>query len=225
MSAPAVRENADTLRALRVVAEGPVTSFRYPYFAQGVQPTYPIPPPATVYGHVCSALGGQPPPDTFRMALHFTVAGHFTDYEHTHLFGQEPKLSPFKRDLLFRPRLTLYLDRPDWLDAFRAPRYVVTLGRSQDLMAYRAVEIVTLRRADAAYAEHTLLPLDGPARVENMVALTLPRYLTPARQVTWGQYALIRERRLARLSGPAWIDPDTSEWRGARRGVFWIAFR
>ncbi|PJF25598.1 MAG: type I-B CRISPR-associated protein Cas5, partial [Phototrophicales bacterium] len=148
------------MEALRVVIEGAVTSFRYPHFVQGVQPTYPMPPPATIYGHVCSALGELVPPEAFRAAIHFTASARFEDYEHTHLVRyNEVALKPLVRELLFQPRLTLYLDRPDWEAAFRTPRYVVTLGRSQDLMRCASVQRVTLVRAPQAYAEHTLLPL------------------------------------------------------------------
>lgn len=216
--------SAETLDALRLVVEGPVTSFRYPHFVQGVQPTYELPPPATLYGHVCSALGRLVPPDSFRVALHFTSEGRFTDYEHIHLFGREAKLSPFRRDLLFRPRLTLYIDRPDWLPAFRRPCFVVTLGRSQDLMRYSAVEVVTLRRAVPAYAEHTLLPYALAGHVGGMIALTMPRYLTAGRDVSWSQYALIRDRTpLAPEAGPQWTDPDAPAWRGASRAVVWLS--
>lgn len=216
----------ETLDALRVVVEGPVTSFRYPHFVQGVQPTYALPPPATVYGHVCSALGRLAPPDSFRVALHFTSEGRFTDYEHIHLFGREAKLSPFRRDLLFRPHLTLYIDRPDWLAAFQRPRYVVTLGRSQDLMRYSAVEVITLRRTTPAYAEHTLLPYTLAGQVGGMIALTMPRYLTAERAVAWDQYALIRDRTpLTAEAGPQWVDPDAPTWRGAGRAVAWLSFQ
>lgn len=221
-------ELIETVEALRVTVEGPVTSFRYPYFVQGVQPTYEMPPPATVYGHVCSALG-DPAPPPFRVALHFTFAAMFTDYEHTHLFGREPKLSPFVRELLFRPRLTLYLDRPEWLAAFQQPQYVVTLGRSQDLMKYTDVRVVRLAAAPTGYIEHTLLPLRNPgnfqARLEGLTALTMPRFLDQQRRVTWGQYAMIKRRQaLAPGDRLLWIDPQTEVWRGAQRAVVWLDY-
>lgn len=217
--------NTGMMQALRIEVEGPVTSFRYPYFVQGEQPTYEMPPPATLYGHVCSALGAQVPPGTFRVALCFTYTASFTDYEHTHLFGREAKLSPFRRHLLFQPRLILYLDRPEWADAFRRPRYLVTLGRSQDLMHYRRVSVVTLQAARQAYAEHTLLPLESAISVGAMVAVTMPRYITPDRRVSWGQYAMIRQRQLVTGNGDSlWVDPETDPWRGVRRAVIWLTY-
>jgi len=63
------------MEALKVTAEGLTTSFRYPHFVQGVQPTYEMPPPATVYGLVCGVLGEWFDPRGVRFALHFTFAG------------------------------------------------------------------------------------------------------------------------------------------------------
>ena len=48
---------SDTLSVLKVVVEGAVTSFRYPHLTQGFQPTFEMPPPSTIYGHICSAAG------------------------------------------------------------------------------------------------------------------------------------------------------------------------
>lgn len=217
-----------TLSVLRVVAEGSVTSFRYPHFLQGVQPTYEMPPPATLYGHVCSALGTLIPQDSFRMALCFTHEGKFIDYEHTHMFGRkgENKLSPTRRELLFRPRLTLYLDQPEWLDAFRHPRFPLTLGRSQDLVSYREVKVITLQAAEAGYLDQTLIPLDSSVCPSSLVALTMPRHLTPERGVDWGQYALIRTRQVVALGDsrrePLWIDPEAPPWRHLGRAVVWL---
>ena len=45
------------MRVLKVTLEGITTSFRYPHFMVNVQPSYRMPPPATIYGHICSALG------------------------------------------------------------------------------------------------------------------------------------------------------------------------
>jgi CRISPR-associated protein Cas5t len=206
--------------ALRIQVDGTVTSFRHPHFMHGVQPTYEMPPPATIYGHVCSALGEWVDPASFRFALRFSAETRFTDYEHVHLVGREGvKLSPFKRELLFQPRLTLYLDRPDWYDAFRSPAFVVTLGRSQDLMRYRAVERVELEQVETGYIADTYLPLSAAADVRHRTIVTMPRFIDPERTPFWGQYALVRQAQpWPQLS---WCDPDAPRWRGLMQTVLW----
>ncbi len=114
------------MRVLKVVLEGTTTSFRYPHFMLSIQPSFPLPPPATIYGHICSALGEWVAPEGLRFAYHFTVAGVGEDLEHIHVLqasggklGEtrlpkvlEGDINPFNRHILLHPRLVLYLNRP-----------------------------------------------------------------------------------------------------------------
>lgn len=239
------------MRVLKVVAEGLTTSFRYPHFMQQVHPTFPMPPPATIYGHIASALGDWFDPASARFAYHFSHQGLVSDKEHIILLtaatGKLPgtswpkviegNVNPFERQLLFRPRLVLYLDRPEWEPAFRSPRYAVVLGRSQDLFTYTSVEVTELEHAERAYFEHTLLPHDMALQVGRGVAIAMPRYLDPEnnRAPTFARYLVLEERvTLPRdqgrqfagvANGPYWVDPTSPEVKGARLGLAFHAFR
>ncbi|WP_051935658.1 type I-B CRISPR-associated protein Cas5b [Deinococcus sp. YIM 77859] len=244
------------MRVLKVELEGVTTSFRYPHILIGRQPSYPLPPPATIYGHIASTLGEYPAPDSFRFAYTFTHQGSVDDYEHTWLIerdgrkakkGQpEPNivagLSPTVREMLFRPRLTLYLDRPDWYNAFRTPAFPVLLGRSQDLAAYTRVEIVELEERTAGYFDHTLLPFDPwRPRVGLGHGLLMPRHVDPQdrQRVTWARYVALTNRAFLPLPGESgrepqlvrgmpqdfrvWVDPGTEERRGRQRALEWLS--
>ncbi|WP_298821562.1 type I-B CRISPR-associated protein Cas5b [Chloroflexus sp.] len=197
------------MQALKIVLEGVTTSFRYPHFMLGVQPSFPLPPPATIYGHVCSALGEWVDPEGLAFAYHFTIAGEGDDLEHIHVLsvasgklpGGEPKvlegnINPFKRHILLFPRLTLYLNRPEWIDAFRHPRYPVVLGRSQDLAAYTQIEVVELRQTERAYFEHTILPFTMAAQARAGVVSLMPRWIDyrNRRRPTFARYLMLNER-------------------------------
>jgi CRISPR-associated protein Cas5t len=180
------------MRAIRIQAEGLTASFRYPHLVQGIQPTYEMPPPATIYGHICSAVGELIDPEMTRFAYYFSYETRFFDYEHLHFFGKQPKMNPFNREMLFKPRLTLYLDNLNLLDYFRSPRYAVILGRAQDLMTYTEVKEVELEPAERAFYSGTLLPLSAaPTIGGRFVAATMPRFIDADRQTEWGQYALL----------------------------------
>src|SRR5947199_6967303 len=149
------------MRVLKIVAEGVTTSFRRPHFMHGIQPTFRMPPPATIYGHVCSALGEVISPEGVAFAYHFTSRMGFDDIEHTHILAissgklpgtNYPKVleggvSPVKRALLIQPRLTLYLNRAERIDAIRSRRYTVVLGCSQDLFTYTSIEVIEVQQA------------------------------------------------------------------------------
>jgi CRISPR-associated protein Cas5t len=209
------------MQALRLQFAGTITSFRHPLFPHGQQISYPCPPPATLYGLVCSALGERVAPSAFRLAYRFTYEDTVDDLEHVFLIGAPSnpvKLSPFTRQLLTQPRLTLYLDRPEWLTVFKSPRYVLTLGRSQDLITLQAAQVVTLEQASSAYLRDTIVPM--PANLERYTVWQMPRSLTTERFVTWQAYAHVTLSQV--INQPMWVDRDQPTWRGHAQGVMWL---
>lgn len=236
------------MRVLKVVAEGLTTSFRYPHFMQQVHPSYPMPPPATIYGHIASALGEWFDPEGVQFAYHFTAQGSVQDMEHIIVLSAasgklpatnipkvlEGNVNPFRRELLFQPRLTLYVNRPEWEKAFRSPRYAVVLGRSQDLFAYTQIEVVDLQQASRAYFEHTLLPHQMATQVGRGVTVLMPRYLDYARKrvPVFSRYVMLQERvhssdfytfGVSHLT-TFWIDPAAPCYRDAYLGLAFHSF-
>lgn len=229
---------------LKITAEGLTTSFRYPHFMIGVQPTFQMPPPATLYGHVCSALGKWVEPQGVHFAVHFTYAAVFEDVEHTHLVSPstgklkgsripkvlEGDVNPFRRQLLFQPRLVLYLNRPEWAEAFRNPRYALVLGRSQDLCTYTRVEVIQAELRRDAYFEHTYAPQALTKRAIRGVSVLMPRWLDyrDHRFPTFDSYVILHRKvhtqELLLLGGEEppeyWVDPTTQEVNGTHLGLF-----
>jgi CRISPR-associated protein Cas5t len=234
------------MRVLKIVAEGLTTSFRRPHFMYGVQPTFDMPPPATIYGHICSALGEVVSPESVAFAYHFTAQTAFHDIEHVISLSEssgklkdstypkvlEGEIQPFKRELLFQPRLTLYLTRPDWIEAFRHPRYAVVLGRSQDLFTYTSLEVIEVQQAEQAYFEHTLLPYEIAAEVGQGITELLPRYLDYERKrtPTFARYLVLKNRVHSNAfwsmdeQRTYWIDPTTRQIEGTHLGLMFHTF-
>jgi CRISPR-associated protein Cas5t len=204
------------MKALRIEMEGTVTSFRYPHFHVGRQPSYPMPPPATIYGHVCSAVGEWIRRDSLRFAYAFSCTGIGDDLELLHIAAVgsgkvdkvwgypkniEGQTNVLPREILLHPRLTLYLDTgqrsSEWLGFFRSPRFPVLLGRSQDLAAYRSVGLVELEEAEFGYFENTLLPWTLRDRLPDGTTFQMPKFIDPGGRssVTWDRYVVL-ERRL-----------------------------
>jgi CRISPR-associated protein Cas5t len=237
------------MRVLKVVAEGLTTSFRYPHFMQAVHPTYEMPPPATIYGHICSALGEWVPPEGIQFAYQFRHQGMFNDMEHVHVLtagrgklpgtslprALEGAVNPFVRSLLFRPRLVLYINRPEWGAAFRSPHYAVVLGRSQDLFTYTSVRVVELLRAERAYFQHTLAPYSMALQGARGYVVLMPRFLDyeNGRSPTFARYLVLKERvrseellRFTRLpvESQFWVDPESPDEAGSPLGLTFHTF-
>jgi len=237
------------MHVLRIVAEGLTTSFRYPHFMQGVHPTFAMPPPATIYGHICSALGDWVDPAGIEFAYHFTYQAQFDDVEHVHVLSAssgklpgtalpkvlEGAVNPFKRAMLFRPRLVLYLNQPEWEPAFRSPHYPVVLGRSQDLFTYTSIGVVDLADAEQAYFEHTLAPYHMAFQALQGYVVLMPRYLDyeSGRTPVFARYVVLERRvhsadfkRFANLPVRSgyWVDPETPDDNGAHLGLLFHTF-
>lgn len=237
------------MRVLKVVAEGVTTSFRYPHFIQQVQPTFPMPPPATIYGHIASALGNWFDPAGVQFAYHFTYAAKIKELEHTILLSAssgklkdtpfpkvlEGNVNPFDREVLFQPRLTLYLNQPNWLNYFRSPRYAVVLGRSQDLFTYTNIETVELSQAERAYFEHTLLPYSATRHTSRGYAVLMPRYVdnSAGRRPSFARYFIVQERIHSSqflwfgerpTEERYWIDTTTQPSKGDFLGLQFLSF-
>ena len=237
------------MQVLKVVAEGVTTSFRYPHFMQQIHPTYEMPPPSTIYGHISSALGEWFDPTGVAFAYQFTFEAKVTDLEHIIMLfptgGKLPgtkiskvlegKINPFKRELLFRPKLTLYINRPDWEEAFRSPRYAVVLGRSQDLFTYTNVEVIELEQSERAYFEHTLAPHEMALQFGRGIAMFMPQFVDyhNNRAPIFKRYLILQDRVLlpdeqrmqfSHVGGPYWIDPTTPKVKDAHLGLPFLSF-
>lgn len=245
------------MQVLRVVLEGTTTSFRYPHFMVGRQPSYKLPPPATIYGHISSALGDWPDRHEFRFAYSFSCEGIGDDLESVHIAELKPgwinrgagitrnleaTVNPLPRQIMLGPKLSLYLDTPrleEWYKAFRAPRYPVLLGRSQDLASYASVEKVDLVESETGYFEGTLLPTGYRQRTYAGVLTNMPLFINPQnrREVDWSMYLVLDgqvrfsqelpEKLKANSvycppeDGPVLVDPSGPTWRGLQRGIVW----
>jgi CRISPR-associated protein Cas5t len=220
------------MNAIKMVLKGSVTSFRYPHFVQGVQPSYEMPPPSTIYGLICAMTGQFEAPETLQFGLHFRYETKFRDLEHVHLDVPYRQANPFQRELLFNPELTLYLAPESYYLACERPYYPLALGRSQDLMTCTSLELVTLERAETAYFEYCLLPADYAPRFERTTAATMARFIDQSRRPLWGHYAILKSRTIYPSANdpmsatyePVWVDPSAPIFEGRMRGVMLHSF-
>ncbi len=236
------------MHVLKIVLEGITTSFRYPHFMLTVQPSFPLPPPATIYGHICSAIGEWIDPQGIQFAYHFTAAGEGEDLEHIHVLSRatgkipgtklpkvlEGNVNPFQRRILLHPRLVLYLNRPEWLVAFRNPCYPVLLGRSQDLACYTSVEVIDLEQRPEVYFEHTILPYDVAVQTSVGVVSLMPRWIDyrQERKPSFARYLMLQQRVMSsrfqqfgdQPPKPYWADLSTPLVKGIPLGLWFHSF-
>ena len=195
----------EKLGAIKVELAGPVASFRYPHFLIGRQPTYPMPPPSTIYGLISAALGRFPDPHLLRFAYRFECERQRIDDVEMIWFVEpntgtrgkaaqknlEAQSNVLPREWLLYPRLTLYVTGDDELyQAFRSPYYTLTLGRSQELVSVHRVERVVLTPARQGWLGPGLLPVSFREYVPFASAVYMPRFIAPRsrHRVDWAWF-------------------------------------
>jgi CRISPR-associated protein Cas5t len=211
-----------------------------------------MPAPSTIYGHIASALGELPDPASFQFGIDFRFVSRCSDLEHQHIItaGGQPftesgrkyrtsvqaTIQPHFRDFLFRPRMLLYITRPEWIEAFRSPAFCVILGRSQHLASVTSIADVELQEREGVYLENTLLPFSFRPYLPVGTTLLMPGLIEPppGRRAHFERYiALHNERVFAgsytepvgrRMLGgddrKTWlVDPETPIIRGVQRAV------
>ncbi|MCK9150525.1 type I-B CRISPR-associated protein Cas5b [Methanobacterium alcaliphilum] len=170
------------MKAIRVLIEGWVTSFRYPAFISGFQPTLPVPPLSTIYGLISAAKGNLVTPDDLSVGYVFNHQGKAVDLETIYeLSGLKGKSNVIKREFLVNPEIYLYLTDLDYGDYFKRPHYPLLLGRSTDLVNIREIKEIDLEKRSNVQLGKTILPFGTNGAFGTIQALpthfsdTIPR--------------------------------------------------
>lgn len=220
------------MTALRVKAHATTASFRYPRVQVGKLPTFEMPPPATIYGHLASVVGEWFDPVGLMFAYVFRFEGKGIDVETSHPLESgsgrtglsnrgwkypvnvECAPNPQRREFLYRPKLTLYLKGNQWLLerfalAFPNPHYSYVLGRSQDLATCTEARFVELETRQEALFANTLLPYEWRPFVFPGVSVVMPEAIdyTNRRNVLHERYLQITSPPLRLFAGT----PDATD--------------
>ncbi len=186
------------LTVLKVQASAQTTSFRYPRVQVGRLPTFDMPPPATIYGHIAGVLGEWFEPRDLEFAYTFTHSGKAVDLETIHPIERGPGKATLakrgwphlvnvqcstniqRREFLLKPTWTLYLKSADaaFLEqlrqAFLEPYYAYILGRSQDLATCHCAKLIELERSSETFFSNTLIPFEWRPYVSPGTTVALP---------------------------------------------------
>ncbi len=193
------------MKVLKVISQAVTSSFRYPHVQIGKLPTFEVPPPATIYGHLAGVIGEWFDPGGLEFTYVFEHKGRAIDLETGQPIERgsgKPSLknrgwnypvnvecapNPQRREFLLHPRLTLYLRGSDDLlnplqKAFLSPAYAYVLGRSQDLATCLEAKFVDLTESREAFFSHTILPYSWRPWVSPGTTVRLPKSIDYARQ-------------------------------------------
>ena len=155
------------MEAVRVEIRAYTASFRIPGM-MSYQITSPVPPPSTIYGLLAAAAGREIAPEETWVAYRFTYRAMQEDLEKIIIYDEKgpvwlkaqygPKTNVLRRQFLFDPHLTLYVQPGRVAEAFLKPRYPLLLGRSQDVAYVESLTQTNLEPTQEAEIAGVLLP-------------------------------------------------------------------
>jgi len=146
---------------LRVTITSWMSSFRYPKFQVGYQPSLPVPPPSTILGLLSAAKGEIVNPQDISFGYLFFHQLKGIDIEKVYELGRKTiKTNILRREILYNCNLYVYIDDFNFAEFFRRPYYQLLLGRSTDLAQVHQIKRVQLDEKKGVTLGHTPLPLE-----------------------------------------------------------------
>lgn len=134
-------------KALKVKIKSWTSSFKYPTFVSGFQPTLPCPPISTIYGLLSAAKGSKVTPKNVKIGYRFS-----SEDKTQQLFRlRELKRGDFKsnvveREVLINNNLTLWVLDGEFKEYFEKPMYPLLLGRTEDICKVEKIKDVNLEK-------------------------------------------------------------------------------
>ncbi len=202
------------MRAIHAVIHSYTASFRAPGMSAGYQITLPVPPLSTVFGLLAAALGHDADPESIWLGYRFHAEAEAEDLEKIIMFSPrgaewdkklgQVKTMPIRRQFLVHAVLHLYVSYDEKLmRALRAPRFPLSLGRSQDVATVQMLEECSLSPVVEGEIEGILLPFPVPG-IQSFV-YNLPTYLPthpPRQPLAVKPFQAVVERQRVRLGEP-----------------------
>lgn len=187
------------MHLFRVQISGWTASFRYPNLISGYQPTLPAPPISTVLGLLNAAAGEYLSHQQLTLGYYFEYDSKFKDLETIYQFGGtgsqrlKAKSNVMLREVLFNPRLYLYLQDEELADYLRQPQYQLLLGRMNDLASVDSIDEVELQeQSKPTKVKGQLVPFMG--NYLQGIIQPLPAYFTntiPRQNLLTAPYSVI----------------------------------
>lgn len=191
------------IRLLYIPFRGWTASPRQPRILSGNAVVMPVPSYSMLLGLIGCCLGRLVSPSEVRIGFEYHVDEVInSDMETTHrLEFDGKKIKPNakgtavkNREFHAQPRLSLFVDRPDWREFFESPVGIPCLGQSQDLLwsDLRSIQEITVTSVSEGNFGHTLIPglhTSIPGRILRLVESYDDQASTP------------RQGRIPRVSG------------------------
>lgn len=156
---------------LEVQFEGWTSTPRMPFILSGNAICMAVPSYSLLLGLIGCCHGRLISPEEVRIGYKYSFDGTAEDIEtRRRLVYDGKRIKPntkgadaYRREFHVKPRLTLWLNRPDWLENFKYPKGAPSLGRSQDLLKIisGSVRLIEAEPVTSGKINGCLIPLQS----------------------------------------------------------------
>ena len=219
------------MQALRVTLESATACFRVPNINNSVQLTYPVPPPATIYGLLGAAVGSEIAPARTRFAYSFRSESQFVDLMRSHMAYTRKKPAkdytpkPYTVEVLGDCQLVLYLTDLSLESVLLRPQFPLRLGRTEDLATLTDLRLVDLEPADSRRcALANTLVTEAQARQIGgwSTMLRMAKYADQQRNFVLATYATVTYYE--QTDDTCWCDGSREVAEDVATAVAWLSF-
>lgn len=153
------------MKLLHVRFNAWTATYKVPFINSGTMVSLPVPSYSSVVGLISCCLGRPLLIDETLIAFTYSYNGSGIDLETTKRLEMDKNILKEKKDdsvtnraFHVNPQLDIYLSNIDLEDAFKKPRGVPTLGRSQDISWITKIELIESVKVEGGKIRPTLIP-------------------------------------------------------------------
>lgn len=163
--------------AIKVKITSWTSSFKYPTFVSGFQPTLPCPPVSTIYGLLSAARGDRVTPKNVKIGYNFSNKEKTSQlFRLRELERGGLKSNVVEREILIDNDLVLWILDTRFKHHLKKPQYPLLLGRTEDICKVKEIREVGIKKVPST--EVGICPL--PFNEVNIPGFlhSLPTYFT-----------------------------------------------
>lgn len=160
-------------QALEIELEGWTATPRMPYVLSGNAVCLPVPTYSMLLGVIGCCLGRTISSNEVKIGFKYTYETVGKDLEKRQRLEYDGKKvkshakgsDAYSREFHVQPKLTIWINRTDWISNFENPVGTPCLGQSQDLLRITNFRILNIRAVESALIYGSLLPFENSSKI------------------------------------------------------------
>lgn len=208
-------KEVNIIQVIKIRINSITASFRQPLFISSFHPTYPIPPPSTIFGLLSAAKGEYVSDKDTKIGYIFSTEGMGQDletiYEINYKKGKT-STNVYLREFLFNVSLDLYVTNLDLIKFLKNPFYPILLGRTNDIATIDEIKVVNIKPLKNGIVRNSLIP--NNYQIQNGTLFKMPIIMSdsiPRNLIKSGMFYYVKTFNEINSADNLYQDEETGE--------------